>query len=619
MNKRDSKKSKKIRKLIVFCSLTSFIFIVATYAWFIGMRSVNVSSFEIEIASTDSLLLSLDGSKWDTTVTINSTNFNNTDTVYEGNVNNWAGIGTSSINKGLKPISSVGEIDTTTSTMKMFEKGSLTATSGGYRLLASRIHNNDTRLDPSDNTSQFKEIGGYVAFDLFIRNFSGRAYYTQDDILNEEAIYLTDDSEVKVSETGGVSSTGIENSVRVAFAQIGRVNGKTTDVDTITGITCANTSTGEGANATPIVTGICRTAQIWEPNDTLHTANAISYYDTSCRTRDNNKIVKPAGEYSGIYSDIYDTGVYSASNNVAYTSSNCAAVAGKYDSGENAGQYIPTTKATYAITREIGVNDYVDVYDGEQYNGYTKTTRAKMYPGEGEDPITEPLFAYDYFTDSEKILNGMQRPELITLAPNSITKVRVYVWIEGQDIDNYDFSSIGKQITVNFGFTKERFDENEILTHQGTTTDPETGNEVPTTVIDGPGSPSGDVARPVFASVPEDQTISSANVASFNPMTGVSVTDVGPETTEEACTTASGTWSSTGKCYINGIAGNQENQSACTEAQGTWLSGTCTHNLTTKVQVTNPVTSAAGEYVVRYLVSDWQGNYAEAATTVTVN
>ena len=45
----------------------------------------------------------------------------------------------------------------------------------------------------------------------------------------------------------------------------------------------------------------------------------------------------------------------------------------------------------------------------------------------------------------------------MTLAPNSITKVRIYVYIEGQDVDNYDFASLGKQIKVNFGFTKERF------------------------------------------------------------------------------------------------------------------------------------------------------------------
>lgn len=562
MNKRDSKKSKKIRKLIVFCSLTSFIFIVATYAWFIGMRQVNVSSFEIEIASTDSLLLSLDGSKWDTTVTINSENFNDTtNTVYAGNVNNWAGIGTSSINKGLKPISSVGEIDTTTSTMKMFEKGSLTATEGGYRLMASRIHNYDTHLDSNDETSPYKEIGGYVAFDLFIRNFSGRAYYVEDNVLNEEAIYLTDDSEVVVSESGGVSTTGIENSVRVAFAQIGRVNGKTTDVSTITGITCT-----DDAN----VTGICRTAQIWEPNDTAHVANAISYYQTSCKTRDNSKAVAA--------SDIATAG------SGAYTSNTCGVV-------ENGTSY-----DTYAINRAIDYTDRVDVYDGTDYNGYTNTVKADMT----DTTDTAPLFAYDYFTDSEKIQNGMARPELITLAPNSITKVRIYVWIEGQDIDNYDFASIGKQITVNFGFTKERFDESEI---QGA----------------GPLGPTGDVARPIISGVPATKTIASADVASFDPMSGVTISDVGSETTELACTTASGTWSATSACYVNGVAGSQADETACTADNGTWMTGTCTHDITDKVQVTNPVTSTAGTYVVRYLVSDWQGNYSEAATTVTVN
>ena len=66
-------------------------------------------------------------------------------------------------------------------------------------------------------------------------------------------------------------------------------------------------------------------------------------------------------------------------------------------------------------------------------------------------------------------------------------------------------------------------------------------------------------------------------------------------------------------------AGNQADSTACTAAEGTWLTGTCTHDLTTKVQVTNPVTTTPGTYVVRYLVSDWQGNYAEAATTVTVS
>ena len=536
---KDKKKNKKIKKLIAFCSLSSFIFIVATYAWFIGMRQVNVSSFEIEIASTDSLLLSLDGSKWDTTVTINKENFKTVS--YTGNVNNWAGIGTDTENTGLKPISSIGEMDSTSSTMMMFEKGSLTATPGGYRLLASRIHNYETNTQRANsvNAQGFNtENGGYIAFDLFIRNFSGQAYYTENNELNEEAIYLTTDSEVVVKTTGadaGVAGTGIENSVRVGFAQIGRVNGKTTDVDTITGIKCV-----PGENSP--VTGICRTAQIWEPNDTAHVDAAISYYDTSCRLRPIN-----SGE-----------GVSDITLNDAYTLDTTQGTCGEVVDG--------TSNSTYAIRRVVNVADKVDVYDGEQYNGYTKTTQVA-------ENGTEPLFEYDYFTDTEKDLTGMQRPAFMTLAPNSITKVRVYVWIEGQDIDNYDFASIGKQINVAFGFTKERFTEEEA---QGQ---------------DGPNMPTGDTTKPVIIA-PATKSLSRSEIATFDPMDGVSASDIGIEATEEACTTAG----------------------------GTWASGQCTHDLTTKIQVTNPITSesAAGDYVIRYLVSDWQGNYAEATTTVTV-
>jgi hypothetical protein len=537
MNRKDSKKNKKIKKLIAICSLTSFIFVVATYAWFIGMRQVNVQSFEIEIASTDSLLLSLDGSKWDTTVAIDSSNFKNVS--YEGNVNNWANYGSS--NAGLKPISSIGEIDTGSSTMKMYEKGSLTATPGGYRLLASRIHNYQTNAQYAGaiNSAGYNtENGGYVAFDLFVRNFSGQAYYSENNILNEEAIYLTTDSNVSVG-SNGIQDTGIENSVRVGFAQIGRVNGKTTDVATITGIKC---QPGEGSP----VTGICRTAQIWEPNDTAHVAAAINYYNTSCRLRPTN------AENASTITDITLPSSYTAN-------STCGSVANG------------VARNTYAIGRVVDIADKVDVYDGAQYNGYGATTRT-TYSGE------QPLYAFDYFTDTEKDLTGMSRPTFMTLAPNSITKVRVYVWIEGQDIDNYDFSSIGKQIKVQFGFTKERFTEAEAQNSDG---------------VNGPSMPTGDEVKPVFDGVPATKTFSIAEAKAYDPLTGVSVSDVGGEATEAACTTNGGTWS--------------DNK--------------CTYDLTTKIQVTNPLKdiTSGGTYIVRYLVSDWQGNYAEAFTTVTVS
>lgn len=527
MAKKDSKKQKKIKKLIAVCTLSSLIFIVATYAWFIGMRSVNVSSFEIEIASTDSLLLSLDGSTWDTTVTIDKDTFNSKS--YENNVNNWG---------ELKPISSIGEIDTTSSTLKMFEKGSLTATTGGYRLMASRIHNYESG---QKNAAGYNtENGGYIAFDLFVRNFSGQAYYVENNELNEEPIYLTTDSEVTVGSSG-VSNTGIENSVRVGFAQIGRVNAKTTDVSTITGMKCVP---GEGSS----VTGICRTAQIWEPNDTAHVDAAISYYNTSCKQRPN----------------VEGNGPTDITLSSAYSSDACGSVANG------------TYSKTYAIGRAINYTDKVDVYDGQAFNGYTGTTRSTLNDINVDDANEAPLYNFEYFTDTQKMLRGMERPAFMTLAPNSITKIRVYVWIEGQDIDNYDFSSIGKQIKVTFGFTKERFTEDEIQDE------------------DGPNMPTGDSDKPVISIDSSKQTVSLAksDISSFKPMDGVTARDLSTEGTQELCT----------------------------EAGKTWDGGRCYEDLTTKIQVENPITTSStpGEYTIRYLVSDWQGNYAQATKTVTL-
>jgi hypothetical protein len=208
----------------------------------------------------------------------------------------------------------------------------------------------------------------------------------------------------------GVADTGVENSVRVAFGQIGRVIATTTDEATITGITCS-----PDPEEDPDVTGICRTAQIWEPNDTDHNANAISWYNTACLAR------LVTGE------DVTDPDSYDGA---------CGVVADGI------------TYPTYAVTSDITSGDNVDVYDGPAYNGYVR----------GDDLLE----SYSYFTDTMKLLTGTSRPSFMTLAPNSITKVRIYIYLEGQDIDNYDFSLIGKQIAVNFGFTKQRFTEDDI-------------------------------------------------------------------------------------------------------------------------------------------------------------
>ena len=434
----NNKHSKKIRNLIVICFMCAVIISTGTYAWFIGMKTVNVSSFDVDIATTEGLFLSMDGKNW--SYKLDAKNVE----AYTGNTNTWA-------DTGLIPISSVGDLDSSVSRLQLYEKGSLTTTKGGYRLLASRVHNYDKTEEGKIGNI---ESNGYIAFDLFVKNLSGHEYYTENNVLNEEDIFLTTNSAVTVSSNGGVAGTGIENSVRVAFAQIGRVEATdgVASVDNITNITCTDVAKAEGQAQ---VTGICRSAQIWEPNDTKHVQNAINWYETSCKTR------KETGK------DV--------------------TLAASYDATSCGGVADGTSNKTYAISRVIGTSDNVDVYDGEQFNSYVaNSTPYATYDtavNKNEAALAETqsmekataaetakntarqdykLVEFPYFTDTMKNYTGTARPTFMTLAPNSITKIRVYIWIEGQDIDNYDFASLGKKITVNFGFTKERYTEDDI-------------------------------------------------------------------------------------------------------------------------------------------------------------
>ena len=236
MAKRNKKHEKRVKKLIVICLLSAIILTVSTYAWFIGMQTVSVNAFEVEIAGADGLLLSVDGKTFTETVTINK----DTET-YSGNTNKWT---------SLEPISTIGAMDNATngSRMIVYEKSSLTSSGGGYRLLSEQLVNKD---DPSTTDKVEAEANGYVVFDLFVKNMSGEKYYSGNNTANEEAVYLTLDSSVLVGNSG-VENTGIENSVRVAFAQIGRVQAPTTNelddeddattIANIRGITCADDS-----------------------------------------------------------------------------------------------------------------------------------------------------------------------------------------------------------------------------------------------------------------------------------------------------------------------------------------------------------------------------------------
>ena len=338
-----AKRNRRTRNLVMVTSLSAVVLIASTYAWFTGLQSVSVEPFTVEISSADSLELSLNGEQWSDTLTLTKENILNKEEnlgadkvaqkAYKTNTNNWPinqAPGTTDVDGkrfGLVPISTIGAMNTATSRMIMYEKSSMTTTPGGYRLLASTVDN--------DKSATEQKQKGYVAFDLFIKNYSGTQYLTNmsdpTDTSFEEAIYLNTDSHVSVAtNAGGVASTGIENSVRVAFAQIGRISAYSRNASAITGITCSNKTDGD---ANDHVTGLCRNAQIWEPNDTAHKQVALNWYDKSCVQR---------------------TGATLTKNDYKTASDKCTTI-GLTDYAQ-----------TYAIGKpiEVGDSDKVDVYDG---------------------------------------------------------------------------------------------------------------------------------------------------------------------------------------------------------------------------------------------------------------
>ena len=376
------RRRKKAEKMIFAIGITAVVFVVATYAWFIGTTQVLVNSFTLSVKSGDGLSISITGDpgSFSNEVTISqeiledllTTEY----TAEAGNRNYWD-------DYGLVPVSTVGQIDTEGSNIIMYNKTSVSSLTGGYRLRADVLNHEQP------------DRRGYVAFDLFLKNTSGDGYTDGYNFAEEEGIYLLHDSfaHLVIAGAGGeeegaevgedpeepavpLGGDGIENSVRVAFVQLGRVS-KDASKALAQGITC-----NEGESPTSGVTGLCDkhpetigeetytnglgfTWNIWEPNHTQHNDLSKAHLDLICRVRTNES---------------------------TYTSDLCV------EDWESAG-YL----TTYAIKDTIESSYNVNIYDG--LNSYTGSSAY--------------LQAMDYFTDDDKMAGDPD--ELFYLAPNSVT------------------------------------------------------------------------------------------------------------------------------------------------------------------------------------------------------
>ena len=245
----------------------------------------------------------------------------------------------------------------------------------------------------SATDSQFP---GYFAFDIFLKNNSKQS--SGDDILQ-----LNYDSSLEIMDASK-TATGLQNTARIAFckyAGTSEVDASQADILKVTA------GVGVGAPKAYI-----SDVAIWEPNADDH----VDYI-----VKNNNKITWSTSDASAYATKTLDDGTKG---------------------------FDTTTKMpTYALKTSAVGQTINDIY---MWNG-TEANLARQYTLQ-----TTKTSTTDY-TIKEGVQNLVKATDGTTafgIAPNKITRIRVYLWLEGQDVDCINYASHGGGVKVNIGLVK---------------------------------------------------------------------------------------------------------------------------------------------------------------------
>ena len=329
-----SKKSKRkidLKTAILVLLLLAALLFASTYAWFTANTVVSVSDIDVRIEAKSGLQISADGEHWKSMLTIDDLK----DAAYIGNANQ--------LPSTMEPVSTIGEVDSSTGFMKMFY-GTVQSQGDGFALSAA--------AEPAETDG---ETGRFVAFDIFLQ-------VNKD----EDNVILGENSTVTFKGIGG--NEGLQNAARVAFLKEGHaaIGSPATSFTGLHGAESFLTQSGD-------------TTELWEPNSDVHTAAAVaaakSYYDITVAQTEEDPV-----DYYGINQAISTPGVDLSQTN----------------DGTDATHF---TKVTPSIITDAAMADYDNAFSLQE----------------------------------------------------GITKMRVYMWIEGQDVDCENNAS-GSDITFRLEF-----------------------------------------------------------------------------------------------------------------------------------------------------------------------
>ncbi len=426
MKTRTKESKRRLHSLILLTAFTAVLLIVSTYAWFTTQKNVNISNLRGKVEVAEGLEISLDAKTWVQKIDLGSANTSLTTAAGENGIiygpykDVSDGVGATSLTHNnivpteFLPVSTSGEsVDAYSNSA--YNK-TLLMLNGKYA--GTQLEN----IVQANDTVANEQAAGYYAFDLFVKNSSRTGISSNVLQLNGDSsawVLPEDEPIIEQPNTSnsttykGNSDSGLQHTIRVAFARYGAADTSTpANVIDATADQYTVLSTTKAQN----ITDVC----IWEPNAERHvsyiTTNVKPYFDMA------------KGDTTHGYLD-------STSNDLFFT---------------------------HTLLNGAQGQTILNVFDWFGTNSsYMKEvpTLQTNTPANGD---TDPKIGtiQDMTSISSTVSGGaITEEKTLTIPGNSITKFRIYIYIEGQDPDCVNFASYGGGIEVNIGLTKDGTDD----------------------------------------------------------------------------------------------------------------------------------------------------------------
>ena len=395
-NERNSRK--RLNALILLVAFTAVLLIVSTYAWFSTQKNVSLANLDGTVKVAEGLQISLDAKNWSSTIDFSQ--YNNDQTALE---TKYGETKHNIIPTEMLPVSTLGSEEIGTGKEIKFYRGTNTdqIKLGEIKETKTTTGDDNTPTTAATNPDIYP---GYYAIDFFLENSSA-------DTTGEDILQLGADSKISVKQSGN-NSVGLENTPRVAFALM------KTDTDAAGGsVTVGAQATTQAAilAATTGANSTIKDVAIWEPNAEKH----VEYIVTN-----NNKVTFSSGDQTAY--------------NIPATS-----------------QFTDDLKMpTYALKGSAVSKTFDNLYN---WDGTTVTDIAKQITlqTDSTNGAIKNLLSVSTPATTVQTQNVTGTPTEFKIPKGQVCRVRMYIWLEGQDVDCINYASHGGGITVNVGLLKD--------------------------------------------------------------------------------------------------------------------------------------------------------------------